>query len=1139
MGIVRRPIPEKVRDQRSSVRWGALGLLIVFFLGCPARVDAAEPPQFAPEDLEFFEKEVRPILVARCYECHSDQAKEPKGGLRLDSRAAMLKGGETGPVIIPGDAQKSLLVDAINYGELYQMPPKTRLPDAEVAVLTKWVARGAPWPGAAPDDVPKSELFDIEARKAAHWCWQPIKKLEPPGVQDSAWPKHDLDRFILAKLEAAGLAPAPPADKRALIRRASFDLIGLPPSPHEVDQFVQDNSPQAFERVVDRLLESTHFGERWARHWMDLVRYAETFGHEFDYPIQHAWRYRDYLIRAFNADVPYDQFIVEHMAGDLLPTPRLNRNDGSNESIVGTGFWFLHEATHAPVDVRGDQAIRIDNQIDVMSKVFLALTISCARCHDHKFDAISTKDYYALAGVLQSSRRQEAMLDADGKIHRAATQVDAVLREVETAVAEVAEMAQRLTAENFALYLLAARAVAYGDPAAGEPIAEPGNRRNLANVAEEFGVDRQQLRAWVEAMADASLDDPMHPLHVWKQLALRPNAALRADFDAWRERTRSEVARAASLAADYNCFADFKDGTYDGWFATGESFGAAPTHSGQWDVEAKGTQLIPPGIAHSGQRGRKFQGVLRSPTFTIKGSSIYYRLAGTGCEVRLIVDGYTMVEFHQLLFNGMKFPIDAKEAYVWHRAAGDLEMYRGHRAYIELIDNGNGWAGIDEIWFSDRDTPPVKISPTAIQMADTEPCESLAELARRFGQRWQATMQRWRTRSLTAEDTELVNWMLRHWACLDGSGERTRERITQICDKARTRITDATENLSAPTRVTAMTDGTGVNEHIYVRGNPRTLGEEVPRQLVTALVGQQPPITRGSGRLILARQIADPANPLTARVMVNRLWHYLFGRGIVASVDNFGVLGEPPSHPELLDFLSQQFVQEGWSVKRLLRTVILSSTYQMSSVADARASEADPTNRLLHATRIRRLDGESIRDAMLAISGRLDPTLFGPSVPVNITPFMQGRGRPASSGPLDGEGRRSIYTEVRRNFLSPLMLAFDTPIPFNPVGRRNVSNVPAQALILMNDPFVVEQAKRWSGKLLEDSRLTYSERVQRAYVAAFARPPTDSELAQAKAFFAIQGEALGIPLEQSELDGRVWSDFCHVLWNVKEFVFIN
>ena len=349
------------------------------------------------------------LLAARCHECHGPQKQ--KGNLRLDSRAAVLAGGDTGPAVVLAKPDESLLVDAIRYGETYQMPPKSQLPAEEIATLVEWVRRGAPWGHeTAGDGAKPAASFDLKAR-AGHWSFQPLADATPPTPARTDWAATPLDRFILAGLEAAGLAPAAPADKLTLLRRVTYDLTGLPPTPAEIDAFLADDSAAAYERVVERLLASPHYGERWARHWLDLVRYAETHGHEFDYDIPNAYRYRDYVIRAFNADVPYDQFVIEHVAGDLLPAPRRNPTAGFNESIIATGFFFFGEAKHSPVDVRQDEADRIDNQIDVLAKTFLGLTVSCARCHDHKFDAISTKDYYALAGYLQSSRYQQAFID--------------------------------------------------------------------------------------------------------------------------------------------------------------------------------------------------------------------------------------------------------------------------------------------------------------------------------------------------------------------------------------------------------------------------------------------------------------------------------------------------------------------------------------------------------------------------------------------------------------------------------------------------------------------------------------------------------------------------------------------------------
>ncbi|HEV7222736.1 MAG TPA: DUF1549 domain-containing protein, partial [Pirellulales bacterium] len=413
---------------------------------------AARPPA---EALEFFEKRVRPLLVSQCQKCHG--AKQQKGGLRLDSRAAALAGGDSGPAVVPGKTDQGLLLDAVAYGDLYQMPPSGKLPAADLETFRRWVELGAPWPaetGAATAQKPSE--FDL-AQRAKHWAFQGWIDHEPPAVRDAAWPASPVDRFILSRLEAADLAPAGPADKATLLRRLAYDLIGLPPTPAEIAAFLADDSPQATEQAIDRLLDSPHYGERWGRHWLDLVRYAESRGHEFDYPIPNAYQYRDYVIRAFNSDLPYDQFLIEQVAGDLLEPPRLNPQRGFNESILGTGFWFLGEELHSPVDTRADETDRTDNKIDVFSKTFLGLTVACARCHDHKFDAISTKDYYALAGFVASSSYRQAPFETL-EIQRRATAEMAARRaaaqpKLAAAVAASAKPVLRRTAE----LLLAAR----------------------------------------------------------------------------------------------------------------------------------------------------------------------------------------------------------------------------------------------------------------------------------------------------------------------------------------------------------------------------------------------------------------------------------------------------------------------------------------------------------------------------------------------------------------------------------------------------------------------------------------------------------------------------------------------------------
>jgi len=366
------------------------------------------------EQTEFFEVEIRPLLADNCFQCHSSRIETPFGGLRLDSREGLLTGGDSGPAIVPGDPFNSSLVQRIQ-GRPVLMPPTGALDPPAVASLIEWVEMGAPWPERLVESVngtpDPSEPFDLEKRRRAHWAWQPVEFSEPPAVRNDAWPREAVDRFIFAALEEAGLEPASPADRHTLIRRLSFDLLGLPPTLAEVAQFVSDTAPTAYADVVDRYLASPRFGERWARHWMDLFRYSESHGSEGDPDIPFAWRYRDYLIRAFNSDVPYDQLIREHLAGDLLPTPRLNLEDRLNESIIGTAHFRLVEHGYQPVDPWEDRVKWADNQVDVVSKAFLGLTVSCARCHDHKFDAISQKDYYSTFGTLYGARPTQRAID--------------------------------------------------------------------------------------------------------------------------------------------------------------------------------------------------------------------------------------------------------------------------------------------------------------------------------------------------------------------------------------------------------------------------------------------------------------------------------------------------------------------------------------------------------------------------------------------------------------------------------------------------------------------------------------------------------------------------------------------------------
>ena len=979
------------------VRWV---LMLVVLLASPelmgwrqAQVQAQEADQAAATaaDLEFFEKSVRPVLIDRCISCHGPE--KAKNDLRLDGRAAMLEGGVMGPALVPGKPEESLLVEAVTFEGTLKMPPKGKLSDAEIQALTEWVQRGAPWPGepsqAAATSSPKTPNIGPEEwqKRAGHWAFQPLKPAPTPTVQNSDWCAGPIDAWILAKLEENRLTPAPRVEKRTLIRRLSFDLLGLPPTPAEVQAFLADTRPDAYERLVDRLLASPRFGERWGRHWLDLVRYGDTLGHEFDFEIPNAYRYRDYVIDALNADLPYDQFVREQLAGDLLKNPRIEPITGRNLSILGTGFALLGEGPHSPVDAREEQIRRVDNQIDVLGKTFLGLTLACARCHDHKFDPLSQRDYYAMAGFFQSSRYQQVPLEDDQS--RAA----------------LAELKERL----------------------------------------------KELRAEPELAP----------------LALVPEAA---------------AAASPEPSPGTSVFASFQQNDFGAWKVAGPAFGTGPSQAGDLRLvkidNLPAVQPVPPGVAHSGLTADRLRGALRSPTFTITSRYVQYLAWGQGGRINLVVDGFEKIR--DPIYGPLTFGVNAPDAPRWF--VQDAGMWLGHKAYIEISDGattdfnsssgqihgGDGFIAVAEIRFSDKpDTPAAPAAAPARPISNPT-----------LGSRADAVL----AQAAALPDVAMA---------------------------------------------LTLADGSGDDEHVLVRGNPKNLGVLAPRRFLEVIAGPEPTTdASGSGRLDLAERMLDPTDPLPARVMVNRLWQHHFGRGLVPTPDDFGHMGQAPSHPELLDLLADELIRSGWSLKHLHRLMVLSQTYQMNSVPDAQGNANDPDNRWLHRARLKRLEAEALRDNLLALSGQLVQTMHGPGVMPHLTPSMDGRGRPGSSGPLDGAGRRSVYLGIRRNFLQPFLLAFDFPAPAGPMGRRNISNVPAQALTLLNDPLVLEQARIWAERTLAEPAANQDERLTRMFETAFARPPTAEERATAH-------HLLG-----DSADPAAWADLAHILINVKEFSFI-
>ncbi len=1091
----------------------------------PSGLAAAEP-----EGIEFFENHIRPLLVQNCYKCHSQKAGKAKGELQLDTRAGLLKGGEVGPAIVPGNPRDSLLIRAVSHGDTdLQMPPKTKLPQEAIDKLAQWIAMGAPDPrdGDTADISDKHEL-DLAQLTAGHWAWQPVRRdVRPPKVEPVAgadWVDTAVDRFILAKLQGAGLTPSAPASRRTLVRRLHFDLIGLPPTPAEVEAYVNDTTPNAHAQLVERLLASPHFGERWGQHWLDLMRFSETRGHEGDYPIPEAYRYRNYVVRAFNADVPYDEFVVEHIAGDMVERPRIDPATRCNESAQGTGFWHLGEATHSPVDIRGDECDRVHNQIDVYSKAFLGLTMGCARCHDHKFDAILAKDYYAFAGFLQSSgfhmkdvSDPEAQDSAHARLAKLrAGSTPGLLREfaanVETKVSRLAE------------YL----------PAAAKIV------RNNSKGEEANNLQPEKLAAWV-AYLDKARVNTADPLRSVAAVALGQERAdalaamqkLEADTVAQtksirinitvEEGERNYVKSQRDWVAD-DRVADYRrEQGSEEWFTGGKQFGAGPMPVGSPVFGAAASRPVSEFNEHGAARtdglSPRFTGLLRTRTFGVNGDTLWYRYKGRA-DVFLAVDSHRQVSGP--LHGVVRQKLDSKGG-GWKWFGHKLSDYIGHRVHVEFTPRGA--FALERVQFGGGEPPVVRSVNSRLAKLLT----SDADLANGLAKLLTSAANDCADGRADRETAELLNWVIRHDDLLEKSAD-----LGQAFAAYRKTKSDIERTIPSAVWALSLLDGNGEDEPVLVRGNHLTPKlERVPRMLLKAL-GNSGLTNLGSGRMALAKRMIDPGNPFVSRVAVNRIWHHLFGRGIVETVDNFGVAGQAPTHPELLDYLASQIMNRGWSVKDLIRQVVLSQTYRQSSKPNLAGTKMDPNNHLLHRMPIRRLQAEVIRDQLLVISGRIDRQQFGRGPKVHITPFMRSNRSPSGSGPMDGAGRRSIYVEVRRNHLESMLMAFDKPTPFTTMGRRTVSNSPAQPLIMLNNEFVHQQAALWADTLLKTANANAGELVSLAYRQAFGREPEPWESGVAVEFLEQQQK-----LVDSDSLKQPLADLCHTLFNVKEFIFVN
>jgi len=900
----------------------ALGGVLVALSASAATAAAApraQPLKHPDREQEaFFELKVRPLLVARCFRCHGEKVQ--KGGIRLDSAEALLGKNEDEALLNPGHPEKSRIIEVIGYKDEPKMPPDGKLSDADAQILREWIRRGAHFPSkaAAPAIVPLSSPDGIALARKTLWSLQPVTSPVPPSVKNQAWVKTPIDRFILAKLEANGLSPSPAVDRRTLLRRLSFDLIGLPPTYAEVQAFENDRSPEALQTVVDRLLGSPHYGERWGRHWLDVARYADTKGYVFTeerrYPF--SYTYRDYVIEAFNNDLPFDRFILEQLAADQLD---LGKDHGALAAMgfLTVGRRFSNNAN----DI-------IDDRIDVVSRGLLGLTVTCARCHDHKFDPIPTADYYSLHGVFESSF-EPAELPLLGNRPESAEyrKFEADLHKLQAGRDEF-KAAQRTKIQD----QVRQKTPAYLQAAWRDRAKEPSRERRSVDAD---GLRPLLVRRWV-LFLKRMMDTPDPVFFAWREFAKLPDKEFAA-------RSAEVVARLKALP-------------------TGEK------------DKGRVNAIVQQTFVHE-------------PPKSMRDVAAKYGAILVDAEVR------------------------------WKRLAKEAPAGKPPAALPERE------------WEELRQTLYREDSPTLVGVDDVK---------------------------------RLID-------------RAARQQLTKLENKIESLRANSP---AAPPRGMVLNDSpTPVEPVVYIRGNPGRPGTKVTRHFLQAIAdADAKPFKKGSGRLELAQAIASPRNPLTARVIVNRVWMHHFGAGIVRSPSDFGIRGTPRSHPELLDYLASRFMQEGWSLKKLHRQILLSAVYQQASVLRTDQQLKDPENKLLWRMNPTRLEFEPMRDSWLAVAGNLDFKLGGRGFDIQTA---------------NEKGRRSIYAFIDRQDLPQLFRTFDFASPDVSTAQRPQTTIPQQALFALNSPFLLTQTRALARS---DASKNPAERIKALYRRVYARDPSAAEL---------------------------------------------
>ncbi len=922
------------------------------------------------DGLDFFEKKIRPVLVKHCYECHSADSEALKGGLLVDSSPGLLKGGDSGPSLVQGKPDESLLLEALKF-ESFEMPPAGKLPDEVIADFERWIAMGAPDPRTEMiTHAQSAKGIDLEAGRQ-FWAFQLPEEHVVPDVQQVDWPRNWIDQFILHRLEEESLTPVADAERDTLLRRIAYDLTGLPPSPNDVESLLYSDDKNAIDGYIDRLLNSPQFGEHWGRHWLDVARYADSNGGDFNATFHNAWRYRNYVIDTFNQDRPYNEFVIEQVAGDLLDA---NSVEERTRQFVATGFLMFGAKMLSERDKEKLRMDVVDEQVTAIGKGFMGMTLGCARCHDHKFDPIPTADYYAIAGILRSTQT------LDGEIQK------------------------------------------YVSNWTRQPLPmTPEHEASLAAYNETSGRLKKSIKD-VEAKLKSTEANSSH----------------------------SKILKQGILVDD-----------------------SEAELVGDWKKSTYSKNFIGKGYIHDDQKDRG----QKKAIFTIdvpKDGEYEVRFAFAGTNGRATNVPVTIR--HAQGEESLKVD-QSKQAPILTmlKPLGRFQFLKEKPVVVEISNqDANGYVLVD-----------------AIQLVSVEELNQLTE----------------------EDDTGLFAEI-----------ESLQKQLSQL--KAELKDVDANAPPPAPKALAVLEEKEQGDYFVCIRGEHRNLGPKVTRGfLKVASFEGAPEIEDGqSGRLALAKWLGDARHPLTARVYVNRVWHHLLGAGLVRSVDNFGHLGERPTHPLLLDQLAVKFIEHNWSTKWLVREILTSRTYQLSSQYDEQRWQADPENRLLWRAHRKPLPAESIRDSMLLATEELDFSPGGP--PVANLGTLVTQNTPNDKGvKLDSTNIRTVYQPVIRNELSSLMRVFDFADPDFVSGQRAHTTVPTQALWMLNGPFIAEQSAKVAERLNQQELSTDSEKLERLYVVILGRPPSEQETEVSLKF-----------LNSKEVEtNEAWTDLAHALFASSAF----